>query len=138
MVSTGRLVPAVVPRGDEQRLACALPNGRANASLSANFLWSLAGTLVFAGCQWGMLVALTKLGDAEMVGQFALALAITAPVFMFTNLQLRGIQATDARREYAFGDYLSLRLAMTALGLTVVTGFALLTGYTLATAAVIA
>jgi len=40
--------------------------------------------------------ALAKLGNASMVGQYALALAIAAPVFMLTNLQLRAVQATDA------------------------------------------
>lgn len=55
-----------------------------------------------------------------MVGQFALGLAITAPVFMFTNLQLRGIQATDSKQEYTFSDYLGLRLITTGLALLVI------------------
>src|SRR5690349_21224091 len=79
-------------------------------SLRTNFIWTFLGNVVYAGCQWGMLVVLAKLGSPEIVGQFALALAVTAPVFMFTNLQTRGVQATDARKEYAFGDYLALRL----------------------------
>ena len=106
-------------------------------SLRANFLWNLAGNVVYTACQWGMLVALAKLGDAEMVGQFALALAVTAPVFMFTNLHLRGIQATDARGEHAFGQYLGLRLLMTAAALAVIAGLAVGIGATWTTAAVI-
>jgi O-antigen/teichoic acid export membrane protein len=35
---------------------------------------------------------------------------------MFTNLQLRAVQATDARTEYDFADYFSLRLFITVLG----------------------
>jgi O-antigen/teichoic acid export membrane protein len=73
-----------------------------------------------------------------MVGQFALALAVTAPVFMFANLQLRGIQATDARREYTFGDYLGLRLLTTGLALAAIAGLVLVSGYSAATAAVVA
>ncbi len=66
-------------------------------SLRSNFVWTLSGNLVYAACQWGMLVVLARMGNAEMVGQFALALSIITPVLMFTNLQLRSVQATDAR-----------------------------------------
>ena len=80
-------------------------------------------------------MVLAKLGSPEWVGQFALGLALTAPVIMLTNLQLRAIQATDARREYRFGHYLALRLATTALSLLVIAGIAC--GYRLETALVI-
>ena len=106
-------------------------------SLRANFLWNLAGNVVYTACQWGMLVALAKLGDAEMVGQFALALAVTAPVFMFTNLHLRGVQATDARGQHAFGEYFGLRLLMTVAGLVLIAVLALAVGATWTTSATI-
>ncbi len=76
-----------------------------------------------------MTVVLAKLGSPEHVGQFALGLAVTAPVFMFATLRLRDIQATDARQEYRFGDYFALRLTTTALALLVVAGIALLSRY---------
>jgi O-antigen/teichoic acid export membrane protein len=86
-------------------------------SLRKNIVWTLIGNAVYAGCQWGMLMVLAKLSTPETVGQFALALAVTAPVIMLTNLQLRALQATDARQEYAFGHYLGLRVL--GIGLTV-------------------
>jgi len=104
---------------------------RSRLSLRANFSWTFAGNVVYAGCQWGMLVVLAKLGSPEMVGQFALGLAITAPVVMFTNLQLRGIQATDARQEYLFGDYLGLRLITTMLALLTIAGIVSVSGHRL-------
>jgi O-antigen/teichoic acid export membrane protein len=76
-----------------------------------------------------MLVLLTKLVSPEMVGQFALGLAITAPVIMFAKLKTRIVQATDARREYLFGDYLGLRLITMALALLVIAGIVLVAGY---------
>ena len=79
-------------------------------SLRSNFSWTLVGGFVYSACQWGMISALAKLGSALLVGRFALGLAITAPVFMFTNMQLRAVQATDARSEFAFANYFSLRL----------------------------
>jgi O-antigen/teichoic acid export membrane protein len=86
-------------------------------SIRSNFAWTLAGYALYAGCQWGMLVALAKMGTAGMVGQFALGLAVTAPLLLFANLQLRSVLATDARGEYNFSDYLGLRLSSTLLAL---------------------
>ncbi len=106
-------------------------------SLRVNFVWTLAGNVTYAGCQWGMLMLLAKLGSAEMVGEFSLGLAITAPVFMFANLNTRSVQATDAKREFAFGDYLGLRLVTTLLAVMVITGIVLATGYGWHTAAVV-
>ena len=106
-------------------------------SLRRNVSWTFVGNVVYAGCQWGMIVVLAKLGNAEMVGRFALGFAITAPVILFANLQLRAVQATDATGEYDFGHYLGLRLISTSLALVVILGITCLAGYRLETAAVI-
>jgi O-antigen/teichoic acid export membrane protein len=89
-------------------------------SLRANFVWSLLGNVVYAACQWGILVVLAKFGSPVLVGEFALALAVTAPVMIFASLSLRNVQATDARGEYEFADYLSLRGVATALAMVVI------------------
>lgn len=101
------------------------PDRLAGLSLRQNVSWTTAGNLIYALCQWGVLTAIAKTGTPAMVGMFALGLAITAPVMQFANLQLRGVQATDARREYAFGDYVALRLVTTLLALAVSAGIAL-------------
>ena len=106
-------------------------------SLQANFSWTFAGNVVYAGCQWGMLVALAKLGSPELVGQFALGLAMTAPVMAFASLRMRLVQATAARRESAFGDSLGLRLITTTLGLAVIAGIVVAAGYDCETALII-
>jgi O-antigen/teichoic acid export membrane protein len=109
----------------------------ASLSLKHNFSWTMMGNLVYAGSQWGILVVLTKLGNPEMVGQFTLGLAVTAPVFMMTNLQLRQVQATDAKELYRFQDYLGLRLLCTQVALTAVLAIAVLSGYRYQTLAVV-
>ncbi len=76
-----------------------------------------------------MTIVLAKLGSPEHVGQFALGLAVTAPVFMFATLRLRDLQATDAQQEYLFGDYFALRLITTVLALFAVAGIVLVSGY---------
>jgi O-antigen/teichoic acid export membrane protein len=86
-------------------------------SLRANFAWTFAGSMFYGACQWGMLSVLAKLGNASIAGQFTLGLAVSAPVFMFTNLQLRAVQATDVNVEHGFANYFTLRLLATLLGL---------------------
>jgi O-antigen/teichoic acid export membrane protein len=105
--------------------------------LRTNFAWTFVGNAIYAGCQWGMLVVLAKLGSPAMVGQFALALAITAPVLLFTNLQTSDVQATDARRTYRFGDYLGLRLITTSLAILFILGIVVASGYRTETALVV-
>ena len=89
-------------------------------SLKQNFSWTFVGNGVYQACQWGMLIVLAKLTSPEAVGLFALCLAVTAPVIMFSNLSLATVQATDARREYDFGHYLGLRLLMTGFALLMI------------------
>ena len=97
-----------------------IPLSASAPSLRVNFAWTFAGNLCYVLCQWSMISVLTKLGSPAVVGQFALALAITAPVFMLTNLQLRAVQAADARSEHSFAEYFTLRFSATAVGLLVV------------------
>jgi O-antigen/teichoic acid export membrane protein len=111
--------------------------GSRSLSLTGNFAWTLAGQVVYAGCQWGMLIVLARVGSPEMVGQFALGLALTAPVFMLSNLQLRAVQSTDAKGEYRFGEYLALRLLTTGLAALTVAALAAFGGYRLETALVV-
>ncbi len=91
-------------------------------SLRHNFSWTLLGNLVYAASQWGMLVVIARLGTPAMVGEFALGLALTSPIILFSNLQLRNIQANDATEQFAFKDYFVLRLITTVAALLAVTG----------------
>lgn len=98
-------------------------------SLPANIAWTFAGNAVYAASQWGLLIILAKLGSPEKVGQLALALAITVPVFLFSQLHLRAVQATDARNDFHFPDYRGLRMITTLLALAVTVGIVGLAGY---------
>ncbi len=89
-------------------------------SLRTNFSWTLAGNLLYAGSQWGFLILLAKLLNPSAVGEFAFALAVTAPIMIFANQGLTGLQATDARSEFAFRDYLNCRLLTTAAAFAII------------------
>jgi O-antigen/teichoic acid export membrane protein len=106
-------------------------------SLRSNFAWAVTGNTVYAICQWGMIVALTKLGSAFMVGQFSLGLAIVTPVLILSNVDLRAVQATDARRQYRFAEYFCLRLKLTMIALAVIAAIVWIGRYERRTAAVI-
>jgi O-antigen/teichoic acid export membrane protein len=101
----------------------------AGASLRRNVAWALAGNLGYSACQWGVLVCIAKLGTAADVGRFALGLALTAPVITLISLNLRLLQSTDARSDYPFSVYLSVRLVGTVLGLAAIAVMALALGY---------
>lgn len=112
-------------------------HGAPAPSLRRNFLLTLSGNVIYAACQWGILVVLAKLINPEMVGQFVLGLAVTAPLFFLANLQLANLQSTDAKRQTSFETYLRLRLLTTAGALVALVGIVLACGYPAQTAAVI-
>ena len=105
--------------------------------LLTNVAWTFMGHVVYAACQWGTVTVLARLGTPEMVGEFALALAITAPVFMLAGLQLGSVLVTDANHTYSFGDYLGLRLVTMLLALLATAGISIATGYEAQTIVVI-
>ena len=94
-------------------------------SLRRNVAWTFGGNVIYAGCQWLMLAGLTKMTSQASVGQFALALAISAPVVMLTNLQLRAVLASDANRRFDFATYWRLRLTGCGVALAVIASIAL-------------
>lgn len=98
-------------------------------SLRGDFTVNLLGNLGYAAAQWAMLLVLVRLGSPAMVGEYSLALAIGAPVVMFTNLRLAYLLASDAGRSRPFSDYFSLRMAANGVALFAIVVWATLGGY---------
>ncbi len=121
--------------------ACAvLPHARGKdraPHLGISVFWTLSGYAVYMACQWAMLVVVARLGSPEKVGEFALGIAVSAPVVLFTNLGLRRIQVTDASGQFLFGDYFGLRLLMNGVALAVIAALAFGSGYGSSAVAVI-
>src|SRR5712671_3691040 len=92
--------------------------------LRSDFTWVLAGNVLYSACQWGIVVALAKLGSPEKVGEYAFGMALTAPIVLFANLQLRALLASDVEGRFSFGQYLTFRLVTLAGALLVVAGTA--------------
>jgi O-antigen/teichoic acid export membrane protein len=100
------------------------PSTKSILSLRWNVAWTFLGNSTLSASQWGITIVLAKLGSPEMVGQYALVLAMTTPVAMLGNLCLRSVLATDTQGA-KFEDYLGLRLLATALAIVVVAAIAL-------------
>jgi len=100
-------------------------SGYKKLSLRVNFSWVLVGNVVYGASQWGVLVVFAKLGEAAIIGRYALASAVSGPIIIFFQLQLRALQVTDTKDEYVFRQYLGLRLfAMClAVGIATTIGF---------------
>jgi O-antigen/teichoic acid export membrane protein len=109
----------------------------ARPSLTRSLSWLGVGNVVRGACQWGMISALAKLGNTQMVGQYALGLAVTAPLMLLACLQLNVVQVTDSRGEFSFGDYLSLRCIATSVALLAVVAVVVVSTFHHATALVI-
>jgi O-antigen/teichoic acid export membrane protein len=93
--------------------------------------------VVNAAGQWAVLVLIARFLNREAMGQFALASAVTTPIFLLTGLQLRSAIATDAAGSYRFSDYLGVRWCGALTALAVTAAMLLLSGYSRATGAVV-
>jgi O-antigen/teichoic acid export membrane protein len=98
-------------------------------SLCADFSWTFVGNAVYAAGQFATLMILTKLVRPELVGQYALGLALVYPVMMLTNMQLRSVMNSSARDRVQFGNYLSLRLLATSVAFVTIFGITQLLRY---------
>jgi len=122
-------------------MAGATSNAEGNlrtTSLGASFAATFSGNAIFAACQWGATVLVARLGNAELLGEYALAVAIATPVTLFAHLNLRAALATDMSRRRPFGDYVAVRIATAGAGLAAVFTLAFLGGYSRAVALVAA
>jgi len=92
------------------------------SSLTADFSWTFVGNAIYAAGQFAILMLLTKLVQVELVGQYALGLALVYPVMMLSNMQLRSVMNSSVRDGAQFGHYLSLRLLMTLAAFAAIFG----------------
>jgi O-antigen/teichoic acid export membrane protein len=81
------------------------------------FSWLFLAFIIGASGQFLVSVFLVKFCAPELIGRFALANAITLPIFAFASLDLGSLQITDAKNHYKFEDYLNLRLVTSCLAL---------------------
>jgi O-antigen/teichoic acid export membrane protein len=99
-----------------------MTGSHSNKRLRTDFTWVLSGNLLYSACQWGIVVALVKLGNPEQVGEYAFGMAVSAPIVLFANLQLRALLVSELRDRFSFGQYLTFRLVSLGAALLLVAG----------------
>ena len=67
------------------------------------------GQVLFAFSQWAILALLVKFGGDAEAGKYTLGLAVSAPIFLFFDLNLRVSRSTDHQFKEQFRSYLGLR-----------------------------
>lgn len=98
-------------------------------SLYRSLAWTLAGNVAFGFSQWGITIAVAKFGNERMVGELALAWAVTTPIFVFSSLQLRPLLVSASDDDVRFRDYLSARRLLTTVALVATAPIVLALGY---------
>jgi O-antigen/teichoic acid export membrane protein len=88
----------------------------------------LTGNAVYAAGLWLQLVLFARWGGADAVGAYAFALALVQPAMLLSQMQLRSLLASDARRSWSFREYRALRVATTAAALAAMVPVAWATG----------
>ena len=98
-------------------------------SLTSDFCWTFVGNAIYAGGQFATLMLLAKLLQPQLVGQYALGLAVVYPAMMFTNLQLRSVFNSSSRPQIHFSNYLRLRVLTTSLAFLMIFAVTQFLGY---------
>ena len=91
-------------------------------SLRSNISWTFMANAVYGAGQWALLILIAKFGSAEMLGIYALGMAIVTPVMMLSSLNLRPVLVTDVRSQFSFRDYMGVRRLTTMIAVLVVVG----------------
>jgi O-antigen/teichoic acid export membrane protein len=76
--------------------------------------------VVGSGCQWAIVVLLAKISTPEVVGQFALAMAVAIPITFLADFRLRVLYVTDTQEKYRFREMLGLRFVLACVSLSAI------------------
>ncbi len=98
-------------------------------TLRSNVAWTGIGLVVYYGSQYLVLPLIAKVTNPATVGEYAMGLALTAPIIVFSQMQFRQLQVTDSARDYSYGDYLWTRIYCTITALLVIMGVVCVSSY---------
>lgn len=94
-----------------------LPKYRLNHSVKT-LVWLIFSNILKSGGQWILLIILVKFFSTEDVGYFNYGLAIAAPIFMFSEMQMKSVLVveSDSDRDF-FSTYLIIRVLTATLAM---------------------
>lgn len=89
-------------------------------SLAGNLLWNSFGTVFYFGCQWLLTVFVVHFhGGYSDAGILALALSVSSPLLIVSNLNLRIFQVSEMKGEYSDGDFLANRILASGVSFSI-------------------
>lgn len=89
-------------------------------SLKTNFLFALAGNMIYMACQYLILMFFTKSYTQDVVGSYLFAIAFVSPVVISADMQLRSFYVTEKADGPGFYEYQSFRIISNVLSLLIV------------------
>ena len=79
-------------------------------------LWLALSNIIKSLSQWGILVILVKFFSTEDVGGYTFGLAIAAPIFMLSDMQLKSVLVVEPVTEFDnFRVYQIIRFISTSI-----------------------
>ncbi|WP_166784041.1 lipopolysaccharide biosynthesis protein [Cryobacterium suzukii] len=97
---------------------------RVDFSWAKTTTWLLSATVLRNVGLIVILVLLARLTSTEVVGRYAIALAITTPIFIMGQFGLKNVYLT-MHQNFRFGSYVAIQFVMIALAFLVSVGVAL-------------
>jgi len=82
------------------------------SNLRENSFWSIISVGSYAAAQWWILSFMARQGKIDQIGFYSIALSVTTPLVVFSNLNLRYLYVSDNRTNFEFSDYINLRKIM--------------------------
>ena len=99
--------------------------------MKKNLLFLFIANTIKSLYQWSLLILIVKFLSKQDVGLFTLAFSVTAPIFMFFNMQLRSIYVVDYRKTNYDFNYFIIRLITTLFALISVFFYSFFSNYNL-------
>lgn len=83
--------------------------------IKSSYIWNSCAGLLNASQSVILLVVISRTNSINDAGIFSIAYAIASLALMLGTFNMRSFQATDIKRKYNFGDYLSSRVCSCCL-----------------------
>ena len=113
-------VPAQDPIVESSDSAAVVSPPPQRHRLGLGMVWILVSNGVYALSQWLVIILVARLVDAEAVGQYGLALAVTAPIMLLGTLRMRSAIVTDMKGQFRLSTYLRVGLSTSLAALLAV------------------
>lgn len=98
-------------------------------TIRQSIIWNTWGSVVYLGVQWLQTIFVARLLGFEEAGLFSLAMSVTNIFYAFANYGMKNFQISDVDWKYSATDYVSSRLATSAIALVSCVVFALSNQY---------